>query len=743
MGKQNPKRAKLLITEKIETKKLLFETKLKTKLLIVLITIGVSTFFHIFRFSNREDISSYAVQLGSIWPHKTLVAEYSFPIYKNWTTYQKEIEKAKEKVLPVFISIENSNEAFLRRFDSLYQKFLNTNFSESTFDEVAPNFPFRSFFTLQSPEKFNEIQRAKALTLKFATNVLSKGLIDVGLKNVRSTEISVVSKSSNTERIVPKRYLYDKERFVDDLRNNLFQGFKTEVVEFFVELSTRAMVYSLVFSNDLTQRRIQLAELSVPKTIGYVKAGEVIVEKGKILTEDILLKLQSYERVRLLGKGERSNWLMVLGSFFTTLAIYLIIFIYIIILRKRIFADDFQFGLINACFLLIGFLSWLSVVVTTEIPLRFLIFLPSISILIAIVFDSRTAFYSTVTFAMLVASIRGNDFETAVALMLAGVIGAYSVRDIQSRTQMFRSMVFVEIGIIIPLIAFHLQKATSFASLIESVGLASLNSILSPIVSYGLLFIIEKISNITTDLKLKEFDDVNHPLLKKLSQNAPGTYQHTLAMALLAESCAEAIGANRLLTRVGAYFHDIGKLYKPEYFVENQIDFENKHEFISAKRSAELIREHVTKGIELAKEYNLPSRIIDFIPMHHGTSLIKHFYAKALEDSQGELIDETEFRYPGPKPNSKETTIVMICDSAEAMSRLHFKSKEELSASIEKMIMDKLVDGQFDESDISVKDLKTIQEVCVRLLYGIIHTRVEYKEIPDDKVKKANEQQRV
>jgi uncharacterized domain HDIG len=254
------------------------------------------------------------------------------------------------------------------------------------------------------------------------------------------------------------------------------------------------------------------------------------------------------------------------------------------------------------------------------------------------------------------------------------------------------------------------------------------------------LFVIEKISNITTDLKLKEFDDINHPLLKKLSENAPGTYQHTLSLALLAESCAEAIGANRLLTRVGAYFHDIGKLYKPEYFVENQIDLENKHEFISPKRSAEIIREHVTKGIELAKEYHLPSRIIDFIPMHHGTSLIKHFYAKALEESQGEPVDEADFRYPGPKPNNKETAIVMICDSAEAMSRLPIKSKEELSISIEKMIMNKLLDGQFDESDISVKDLKTIQEVCVRLLYGIIHPRIEYKEIPEEKVKKSDEQ---
>lgn len=256
-----------------------------------------------------------------------------------------------------------------------------------------------------------------------------------------------------------------------------------------------------------------------------------------------------------------------------------------------------------------------------------------------------------------------------------------------------------------------------------------------------MLFIIEKLSSITTDLKLKEFDDINHPLLQKLSEVAPGTYQHTLSMALLAESCAEAIGANRLLTRVGAYFHDIGKIFKPEYFAENQIEVENKHEYISPKKSAEIIKEHVTKGIELAKEYRLPPRIIDFIPMHHGTSLIRHFYAKALEESEEGTVDERDFRYPGPKPNSKETVIVMICDSAEAMSRLPIKSREELSQTIEKMIMGKLSDGQFDESDISMKDLKTIQEVCVRLLFGIAHQRVEYKDLPQNRVSSKNESQ--
>lgn len=720
-------------------RKSVFSNDFWGKVLFGLVAVLICTIFHLFRFYTKEDIASFSFQEGGIWPHRTLIAEYSFPIFKSKEQYLQEIEKARGSVLPVFIENRDAQKKTLSKFDSLFQKIATQNFTAQAFEEVIPNFPYKNSFLLSATDKQNEILREKNFVIRFLINAYAKGIVDVNLKNIKSTEIVIVSTNNNNERIYPKRFLFDKERIQNEIKNSLNYAPKEEFIEFFVELVNQSLVPSLVFSEEMYQKRLQIAEKAVPKTIGFVKAGEVIVEKGKKLNDIDVLKLKSYEKVKLLEQDKPFAFSSFVGSFLNIFSIYSIIFIYLLILRKRIFGDYFQFGLINLAFVFVGFLAWLSVIVQTDLQIRYLIILPSISLLIAIVFDSRTAFYSTVTFAMLIASIRGNDFETAVALMLAGIVGAYSVRDIQSRTQMFRSMVFVALGFIVPILAFYFQKAANISSLFEQLSFASLNSVLSPIVSYGLLFIIEKVSTITTDLKLKEFDNINHPLLQKLSEVAPGTYQHTLSVALLAESCAEAIGANRLLTRVGAYFHDIGKIYKPEYFAENQIEVEDKHQFISPKKSAEIIKEHVLKGIELAKQYNLPPRIIDFIPMHHGTSLIRHFYAKALEESENGTVDEAEFRYPGPKPNSKETVIVMICDSAEAMSRLPIKSKEELSQMIEKMIMGKLTDGQFDESDISMKDLKEIQEVCVRQLFGIAHQRVEYKEIPQDKVSNKNE----
>lgn len=738
-----------MAVEKLTTKKKdnlsepkrLLSNQFFVKVLFGLATVLICTIFHMFRFYPREDLLSFSYQEGGIWPHRTLIAEYSFPIFKSKEQYLQDVVKARESVLPVFLENRNAQTQTITRLDSLFQRLQNQNFTSQVFEEVIPNFPYKNSFIVSAQEKQIELQKAKNLVIRFLVNAFSRGVVDNNLKNFKTSEVVIAASNNNAERIFPKRFLYDRERLKKEIQSLLSPNYKEEIVELFNELVARSLVPSLSFSEELFQRRIQIAEKSVPRTIGFVKAGEVIVEKGKKLNDIDVLKLKSYEKVKLLEEEKSFVFSSFFGSFLNILSIYSIIFIYLLILRKRIFGDNFQFGLINVVFILVGLLAWLSVIIQTDLQIRYLILLPSISLLIAIVFDSRTAFYSTITFSLLIASIRGNDFETAFALMLAGIIGAYSVRDIQSRTQMFRSMVFVALGFVVPILAFYFQKASNPSSLFEQMSFAFLNSILSPIFSYGMLFIIEKLSSITTDLKLKEFDDINHPLLQKLSEVAPGTYQHTLSMALLAESCAEAIGANRLLTRVGAYFHDIGKIFKPEYFAENQIEVENKHEYISPKKSAEIIKEHVTKGIELAKEYRLPPRIIDFIPMHHGTSLIRHFYAKALEESEEGTVDERDFRYPGPKPNSKETVIVMICDSAEAMSRLPIKSREELSQTIEKMIMGKLSDGQFDESDISMKDLKTIQEVCVRLLFGIAHQRVEYKDLPQNRVSSKNESQ--
>jgi putative nucleotidyltransferase with HDIG domain len=244
------------------------------------------------------------------------------------------------------------------------------------------------------------------------------------------------------------------------------------------------------------------------------------------------------------------------------------------------------------------------------------------------------------------------------------------------------------------------------------------------------IILMERTLNVATDLRLEDFDDINHPLIHQLNQLAPGTYQHTMAVMHLSETAAAAVGANPLLARVGALYHDIGKITKSEYFIENQIDIDNKHDRLPARKSAEIIRQHVTDGIDLAREYRLPDRIWKFIPMHHGTILVKHFYAKAVDEAGSAVVDPNDFRYPGPRPDSKETAIVMLADAAEALSRLvESGNRIEIEEAIDRIIMDRFLDGQLQDTPLTLHDLNVIRESFVNSLMGASHQRVRYMEV--------------
>jgi putative nucleotidyltransferase with HDIG domain len=493
------------------------------------------------------------------------------------------------------------------------------------------------------------------------------------------------------------------------------------------------------YSAKLTDEARIFEVKSVARTNGFVRAGEVIISKGEIVDEETTQKIQSYNLFKFKGGQNTYNFWLILGNIFHAAVIYSILILYLFIIRKRIFEDNVQIIILSASVVIVSLLAWLSIEVKSTLPIEYFIILPGVSMLVAIAFDSRTAFYLTVTMSLMLAGIRGNDYDTGTAMMFSGILASYSVRDIQSRTQMFKSISYIFIGFLASIIAFSLERSLDWDLTIQKLLVALLNSAISPLTTFGLLFLLERFTNITTDLKLEEYDKVNHPLLVKLSEIAPGSYQHSLSMSVMAEKCATAINASQILAKVGALYHDIGKITKPEYFVENQIEIGNKHDMLTPKRSADAIKSHIVEGVKLAKEYKLPQRIIDFIPMHHGTFLIKHFYAKAIEELGESAVHEEDYRYPGPKPNSKETAIVMICDSAEAISRVSGKSREDIEKMLNTTIQSRFTDGQFDECDLTLNDLHIIKEACVKHLYGSSHQRIDYKEIKESAPVVSNE----
>lgn len=709
---------------------------LAVKIAIVAVTIVLSTFFFSLHISERSgDVRLMNILPGQIWSSQTIEAEFNFPIYKDEYVYNNQVDSARQNALLVFrydpLSEEkaiNSLDTFITDFKEAYQK-KQENEERREDQETVPvqEYYFDSQFILP-PSKLNVI---RAGISRFLETIYSQGFVNISVENIKNDKISI-RMNNKDEMIVSKEFLVDSSSFITKAEEYFEQRIPKNLRTITLDLVLKLMIPNYKYSKDLTSISRDMAANSVPKTKGMVRKGDIVVAKGQKITPNILLKLKSYARSSFLRSVTGYNPWLFLGSFGHATAILLILYLYLFNMRKKIYFDNFQFGILNACMVLTGLMAWLSLQIETRFPIEFAVLLPSLSMLIAIVFDSRTAFYSTVTMAFLVAGIRGYDYDLGVAMLLAGSFAAYTVRDIQGRTQVFQSMFFIFSGFVLAIVSFALVRSADFMPTIYQLLIALINSALSPLLTFGLLFIIERVSNITTDLRLQEYNSMSHPLMVKLSEYAPGTYQHTMAVALLAEKCAIAIGANSLLTRVGSLYHDIGKVAKPEYFVENQLNMDNKHDLLSPKKSAEAIRNHVLEGIKLAKEYKIPQRVIDFIPMHHGTSLIKHFYAKALEENDRKSVNEDDFRYPGPKPNNKETAIVMICDPAEALSRLENKSEEDIETAISFMIQERIGDGQFDNCNLTMNDLKIIKDTILKNLHGISHKRVEYKKLPKD-----------
>lgn len=717
-----------------------FAKSKNVKIIIFAITLLLcSIFFTVHLSDETSSTHLFSAKAGDKWTKQNIVAQFSFPVYKDNSEYEKEVSAAKENSYLVFLPYPAASENAIKFLDTLEifatapqdkaEAIINDFFTPAIAKRIVQKKPEdrAKFFRIISKDLF-----------RFYRYIYQEFIIDTTLISIKQ-DVIIVSFSPTDEKLVPKRLLVTSKVFFSKARKEVLTDLTEEQRLAAGEIIAKNFRPNINYSAKMTDEARMFAIKSVAKTNGFVRSGEVIISKGEIVDEETTRKIQSYNLFKFKAGQNSYNFWLILGNIFHAAVIYSILILYLFIIRKRIFADNIQIIILSASIVLVSLLAWLSIEIKSgPLPIEYFVILPGVSMLVAIAFDSRTAFYLTVTMSLMLAGIRGNDYDTGTAMMFSGILASYSVRDIQSRTQMFKSISYIFIGFVASIIAFSLERSLDWEQTIQKLLIALLNSAISPLATFGLLVILEKFTNITTDLKLEEYDKVNHPLLVKLSEIAPGSYQHSLSMSVMAEKCATAINASQILAKVGALYHDIGKITKPEYFVENQIEMSNKHDLLTPKRSADAIKSHVVEGIKLAKEYKLPQRIIDFIPMHHGTFLIKHFYAKAIEEMGEAAVHEEDFRYPGPKPNSKETAIVMICDSAEAISRVIGKSREDIEKMLNSTIQSRFEDGQFDECDLTLNDLHIIKEACVKHLYGSAHQRIEYKEIKESTLPKSD-----
>lgn len=711
---------------------------------------------------NYKQVANYTV--GQPWRNDDLTAPFTFALNKTKQEIEQEIERIKEQTSPIFHIKANAEFIILNRLDSLEteikpvleayarwqdgkQNPSNESFNDSLrfvqqfnqspieLDQKSWDLLYSSYFEniYQQNNESQFILNAILNRLKVITgSLLNEGIINVSKNEINTNEITVRNLKESTERTVNIANVRDMREALEYTQFRLSRFFDNESVGIGLQIFRQSLIPNYIYNIEATQAKIQEAIDSISKTKGAIAQEQMIIRRGDIVTPEKANILESLAEARSQNASKKERWIRYGGVSIVTIVIAFTFFMYLFLYRRNIVNSTSNFLLL---FLMLGIVIISApFIFNIEEVSPYIIPIAIAPIVLTIIFDSRVGIMASYLLAIIVSFIIGNSFEFTVATVAACSLGVFSVRDIKNRAQFFFTtpgIVFVTYLIVITGFALaSYQNWNEFASDVLMAGISSLFILFT----YPIILLFEKIFGITTDFTLLELSDTNRPLLKKLMNTAPGTFHHSLQVANLAEAAASAIGANSLLCRVGSLYHDIGKMDKPEYFVENQGN-SNEHENLKPRMSAIVIKAHVSEGVKMAREYNLPEVLIDFIKTHHGTSVIRYFYEKAKEDPQLKSeIQREDFRYDGPLPFTKETGIVLLADGIEAASRaMKDPTYHKLQNLVNRMVDERVNEGQLSNCPLTFRHLQVIKESFLTILAGVYHSRVEYPEDSDQK----------
>lgn len=494
---------------------------------------------------------------------------------------------------------------------------------------------------------------------------------------------------------------------------------------------SRVLVPNVVYDSIETQRLYREVCQKAMAPIGIVQNGERIIDRGEKITPQIYTILETYQEMAAERSGgvAHSQFYPILGQMLFIIILLTALYCYLYIFRREIF--DNSRALLLIMLLVVAFAIFafvmkmafgygLNIVPFTMIPIMILVF-----------FDSRTALFCLIIEAMLCSSIADNAFEFVFVQFIAGVTAIYSLKELTNRSQLIRTAFLVFMAYSFSYVAIDVIRSGSIDSIdVHMFGAFAINALLISF-AYILIFVFEKLFGFTSNVTLVELSDINNPVLRELSQECPGTFQHSLSVSNLASEAAHHIGANAQLVRAGALYHDIGKINNPAFFTENQHGV-NPHDALNPIQSARVVIAHVPDGLKRADKAKLPAVIKDFISEHHGKGKAKYFYNTYCNAHPDENVDEGLFMYPGSNPQSRETSILMMADAVEAASRsLADHSPEAISALVNRLIDTQIADGLHNDSLLSFKDVKEIKEIFITRLRTMYHSRVSYPKDPD------------
>jgi putative nucleotidyltransferase with HDIG domain len=661
----------------------------------------------------------YEYQKGAPWQHDDLIAPFDFAIYKS----NNELKMARDSVL--------------RHYRPYFK--LNVEVGAQQINKFVLDFPLRNDEAEQILEKlypkYNIPDTLAAFLLNYGKNLLNfiyeKGVVDFA---------EVLDKTSKGSTIVILKDGIAENRDVEEVfTQKIAYGYISKKLQKdfpehpeLITLVENIKLYDFVAQNlkydeetSLKVRDDLLNNISLKR--GMVQAGERIISRGDLVLDENFRMLESLKREyqNILGSSTFLRWLF-LGHVIVVLFAFLVLYLFLYHFRKEIL-DSMQKTLFILMMVLLMFISASLVVRFNQVSIYLVPFV-MLPIIIHAFYDSRLAYYIHIVTIMIIGFLAPNSFEFIFLQFLAGAISIFSLTQLHRRGQLFAAVGYIILTYVVAYTALAIMQEGSILKVNYYYYLWFVGNGLLLLISYPLIFIFEKLFGFLSDVTLMELSDTNHPALRELAEKAPGTFHHVIQVSNLAEAATRKIGGNALLIRVGAMYHDIGKTGAPGFFVENQSG-NNPHDGLKYEKSAEMIIQHVHYGAELARKYKLPKPVIDFIFTHHGTGLVKYFYTKKANENEGTVPDISQFTYPGPAPFTKETAVLMMADSVEAASRtLKEYNKNTIDELVEKIINNQIEDNQFEEADITFKEISMVKEVFKQKLMNIYHARIEYPE---------------
>lgn len=709
-----------------------------------------------FMFPRGRSYQFGGLKEGEIYMGEKIIAPFTFAINKTEEEYKRDTKAAREEILPVFVKNDSVCQKqyrqillFFDSLDTIITHYSNSQLMTNQLSEllnrykISPDENILKFFekkkSLQDVKsiKQNEIQlnSFRKTLLRLERDICSIGILNLNKNQIKSKENKISVLVNNEEIIEDLKYFHDQEEIKSVLIDKLRSIFGD--AELKVNVGYRILMTFLkpnvFYDKEEVEYRIKEAISNVPLAKGTVLENEKIIDTYEKITKEHIAKLNSLA-IEIAEREEgKSIYLSILrysGKFLMVCLAISLLIIFLIFNRWRLLQDLKKVILISVIILLVTFLSF---IINKFTQSSYLLPITIGSMLLTIFFDTRMGFVGTITLSILLGVIRGNEFIVTIVSIVTGLVAVLSVAKVRSRSWFLKSILMITGTYLVSITAVEILRYTSFTKLLEYWLYGVINGFLSPLLAYGLQVLFEYVFDMITDLRLLELSDLNRPLLRRLAVEAPGTYHHSIMVGNLAEAAAEAIDANALLARVGAYYHDIGKIEKAEYFVENIKKAKNPHEKLSPSMSSLILTNHVRKGLEIAKEYKLPKEVKDFIPEHHGTNVMTYFYQKALEKNKDNEVDISTFRYPGPKPRTKETGILMLADAVEAASRtLKDPSASRIKGLVTSIVHERFQESELDDCPLTLRDFNKISDSFQTILLGTFHSRLEYPN-QDDK----------